>query len=213
MELKETIKIKYDKYLVIGSLFFVIGFFLLAMTNCIDQNKEKLEDESVKHYYDTEIIEEAIENETKEEPVEEIKENNKKQKVINYIGVINIPKVNLEKGLVEKDSYLNNISKNIEILNESDMPDIENGNFILASHSGNGAIAFFKDIHKLRQDDLISINYKQIKYDYKVVNMYHVEKNGSAHIVRNANKDTLTLITCVDGEEKQLIVIAEKVKI
>lgn len=43
--------------------------------------------------------------------------------------------------------------------------------------------------------------------------MYHIEKNGTAHIVRNANKDTLTLNTCVTGKDKQLVVIAEKVRV
>ncbi|MEI3402428.1 MAG: hypothetical protein V8R51_09140 [Clostridia bacterium] len=44
-----------------------------------------------------------------------------------------IPSINLERGLVAKDSYYNNVNRNIKILDKSDMPDQENGNVILPS--------------------------------------------------------------------------------
>ena len=56
-------------------------------------------------------------------------------------------KIGLEKGLASKGSYYNNVNRNILILNESDMPDKENGNVILAGHSGSGRTAFFKNLY------------------------------------------------------------------
>ena len=46
-----------------------------------------------------------------------------------------------------------------------------------------------------------------------MVNSYEIEKNGYAHILRNAEKTTLTLITCKHNTNKQLIVICELVEI
>lgn len=37
------------------------------------------------------------------------------------------------------------------------MPDKENGNVILAGHSGSGRTAFFKNLYKLETDDEVSI--------------------------------------------------------
>ena len=35
------------------------------------------------------------------------------------------------------------ISKNIQILKESDMPNVTNGNLLLAGHNGNSKVSFF----------------------------------------------------------------------
>ena len=49
-------------------------------------------------------------------------------------------------------------------------------------------------------------------YVYRMVNSYEIEKNGYAHILRNAEKTTLTLITCKHNTNKQLIVICELIE-
>ena len=61
------------------------------------------------------------------------------------------------------------------------------------------------------QNDKVSISYNGKEYIYKMVNSYEIEKNGYAHILRNAEKTTLTMITCISGTEKQMVVIAELV--
>ena len=50
------------------------------------------------------------------------------------------------------------------------------------------------------------------EYKYKVVNQYDIEKTGTANIVRNAEKSTLTLITCRHNTNKQIIYICELVE-
>ncbi len=198
-------------FFIIGSLLLLIGISIISIKLLINMTNENIEEDSLNNFYEEQIIHEVVLDEETKEVIKEPEEKKENKNIIDYIAVIKIPKISLEKGLVDKNSYLNNVNRNIEILDESDMPDQEKGNFILASHSGIGNTAYFKNLHKLRQDDLITIHYNQVKYEYKVVNMYHIEKNGTAHIVRNSNVDTLTLITCVTDEEKQLIVIAEKV--
>ena len=62
----------------------------------------------------------------------------------DYIAVLEIPKINLKKGLVDPLSSLNNVDKNIEILKPIEMPDRENHTFSLASHSGTSKVSYFR---------------------------------------------------------------------
>ncbi len=138
------------------------------------------------------------------------KSNDKNEKQNSFIAILEIPKINLKKGLYNINSKENNVDKNIEILHESQMPDINNGNFILASHSGTSKISYFKNLDKLNINDKLIIYYKTEKYTYKLVNIYEVDKTGSIEIIRNHNKRALTLITCnKNNKSKQLVFIAE----
>ena len=92
------------------------------------------------------------------------------------------------------------------------MPDEENGNFILAGHNGTSKVSYFKNLTKLKKDDLAYIYYSGNKYVYKLVNSYDIEKTGEADIIRNGQKTTLTLITCRHNTDKQIIFIFELIK-
>ena len=128
----------------------------------------------------------------------------------NYIGRLEIPKINLEKGFVSKESSENNVNKNIAIMNPSDYPDKEKGNFILAGHNGNGWNSYFRNLHKLKKDDVAYVYYNGIKYTYKITRIYQTEKTGTVKIYRNTNKTTMTLITCTKGDKKhQTVFILE----
>ena len=130
------------------------------------------------------------------------------------IGVIQIPKINLKRVLYDIKSDKNNINSNIEIINVSDMPDVDKGNLILASHSGNSDISYFKDLDKLEIDDEIDIYYNNKNYVYYLVDIYKVEKNGQVEIKRNENVNSLTLITCDKSDKsKQLVYVSELVNI
>lgn len=118
-----------------------------------------------------------------------------------YDAILVIPKINLKSGIFKIDDKRNNIEENIMIHYSSTYPDKENSNTILIAHSGSGKKAFFKDLDKLNNDSLIEFYYKHIKYIYKINNIYKIEKNGTAPIIRDKNKKTITLITC-DSEDK-----------
>ena len=47
----------------------------------------------------------------------------------------------------------------------------------------------------------------------KVVNLYEIEKTGKANIVRNVEKSTLTLITCKQNTNKQIVYICELIDV
>ena len=194
------------------SWLFITGFLLLflgisAITYYVASNKnlDNQEQNALKDFYIKE--QEIIEDDKKdEEPKnEEVKEHKK----IEYIAVLKIPKINLERGLVDPSSYLNNIDYNVQILKNSAMPDQKYGNVMLAAHSGNARVSYFRNLDKLSINDEVSIDYKGHTYTYKVVNIYDIDKTGKAQIFRNKNTSTLTLVTCRHNTEKQIIIICE----
>lgn len=128
----------------------------------------------------------------------------------DYIGYLNIPKINLTKGFLDIRSKENDVDKNLFVVEGSSYPDVERGNFIIAGHSGTGWNAFFNDLYKLNKDDIATVTYKNKIYSYKIVNIYTQPKIGTIAIYRNYNKTTLTLITCTnDNSTTQTIYIAE----
>ena len=200
-------KIKKCWYVVIGSLIFVIGFVLLTIDFIQPIMKEKEEEKALEQFYiQEEKKEDKMDKTTSEEVKEELKSNKTK---LEYIAVLKVPKIDLEKGLVAKDSKYNNVNYGIEILKESDSPDVINGNVILASHSGTANISYFKNLDKINVDDEASIIYDGKTYNYKFVKIYDIDKNGKAKISRDKNTSTLTLITCRHNTEKQIVLIAE----
>ncbi len=215
--LKRKNKIKNNKgsksqLIVVGSLLIILGTLIIGGKYLYNYLETKNEEQLIDTFFEEQ--KEITEDTTPEVPEEQV-ETEKPQPTktkIDYFAVIKIPKIGLEKGLANKDSYYNNVNRNILVVKESDMPDKEKGNVILAGHSGSGRTAYFKNLHKLVRDDEVSIFYNGSEYKYKVVNQYDIEKTGTANIVRNAEKSTLTLITCRHNTNKQIIYICELVE-
>lgn len=127
-----------------------------------------------------------------------------------YIGYLEIPKINLKRGFVNPNSPDNDVSKNIQIIKSSDMPDVNKGNFILAAHSGTAYISFFNTLYLLNEGDYAYVTYNGVKYTYKITKIYLQNKTGQIGIYRDSNKTTLTLVTCTkDDKNHQTIYIAE----
>lgn len=200
-----------SQLIIVGSLLILVGISLVGGKYLYKYYLERNEDLKIEEFYEEQ--KEVSETPTSEENTEEVKtEETKETSNANYVAVIKIPKINLEKGLYPKESSLNNVNKNIQILKESSYPDIAKGNFILAGHSGSSRVSYFRKLDKLNIDDEVSIFYGGNEYKYKVVNIYDIEKTGTANIVRNAEKTTLTLITCRHNTNKQIVVICELVE-
>jgi LPXTG-site transpeptidase (sortase) family protein len=215
--LKRKNKIENNKgsksqLIIVGSLLIILGTLIIGGKYLYNYLETKNEEQLIDTFFEEqkEIAEDTT-PEVPEEKVETEKPQPTKTK-IDYFAVIKIPKIGLEKGLANKGSYYNNVNRNILVVKESDMPDKDKGNVILAGHSGSGRTAYFKNLHKLERDDEVSIFYNGNEYKYKVLNQYDIEKTGTANIVRNAEKSTLTLITCRHNTNKQIIYICELVE-
>lgn len=192
-------------FILIGSLLFLTGVGFISYDYFSNKQIDNKEEQALEEFYN---IEEDIIEDTTIEPqkVEEVKEQ------INYIAVLKIPKIGLERGLVDPNSYLNNVNYNLEFIKGSSMPDQENGNVIIAGHSGSARISYFRKLDQLVIGDKASLNYKGKVYNYKIVDIYDIDKTGTAEIIREKNKSTLTLITCRHNTKKQIVVIAELIK-
>lgn len=160
------------------------------------------------------IEEKVIEDIPEVEKVSQ-EENNNNNYVIDYskyLGVLEIPKIGLKRGFYNTDSKYNNIQYNVTMIGGSNLPDVDKGNLMLMAHSGDAYISYFAYLWMLGVGDHAYVTYNGRKYDYQVVNIYNVKKNGVAVIRRNTEKTTLTLITCTkDSDSSQTIYILELV--
>ena len=207
----ETRKIKDKRrkkswFIIIGSLIIVLGFSLLSFDFIKPYVDENTEEKSLEQFY---IKEEQIIDKNDKTTSDEVEKEKKPKVKYNYIAVLKIPKINLEKGLVEKSSKYNNINYGVQILKESDSPDVINGNVILAAHSGTANISYFRNLDKLDKGDDAIIYYQGNTYNYKVVKKYDADKTGKINIKRDRNTSTLTLITCRHNTDKQIVIILE----
>lgn len=190
--------------LLIGSFLFILGASIVVIRLSTNYLINKQEENAVSDFLE-------IEQEVSVEYISNDNQDNKPKKsvenVFNYIAVLEIPSINLKRGLLSINDKDNNINKNIKILKESDMPDVESGLLILAGHSGNLRIAFFKNLYKLNANDLIFIYYKNIKYVYKITSVESQEKKGSIEISKVKEKTELVLTTCDSINKNRQIVI------
>lgn len=189
---------------IIGSLIFLCGAGLIFYDYYSEQKINIQEQEAIEEFYEEEIITDSIEEPQKIEEVEE-------QVKVNYIAILKIPKIKLERGLVDPSSYLNNVKYNLQWIDGSSMPDQVNGNVIIAGHSGSARVSYFRKLDQLVIGDSVSIDYKNQTYNYKVIDIYDIEKTGKAEIIKNKNTTTLTLITCRHNTNKQIVIICELV--
>ena len=129
-----------------------------------------------------------------------------------FLGVLEIPKINLKKGFYNITSINNNVNKNIQILTNSQMPDIPNSTMIIAAHSGNSYLGYFKKLNQLLIGDQISIYYHNKKYTYVISSSYETLKNGELTIIKNTNEKVLVLTTCSKNNNQQLVVMSKLLK-
>ncbi len=193
----------------IGVLIILAGILLLS-SNYLAGKKEAVYEEisiSLLSEKDGQTEDNTPQNIEKEEVPEE---PNPTYNTGDYLGILEIPKINLNRGFYDKNNEYNNISHNVTLLEPSNYPDEKKGNVILVAHSGSSYIGFFKHLYQLIEGDIAYITYKNHKYEYKIVNIYNENKDGDVTIYRNKNKQTLTLVTCTkDSDTLQTIYIFE----
>ena len=76
----------------------------------------------------------------------------------------------------------------------------------IAAHSGEGKIAYFNELNKLKIDDKVIIKINNKKYTYLVKEMWEEKKNGFINVNKEP-ENQLILTTCSPfNKNKQLIV-------
>lgn len=192
----------------IGTIIIIFGGFFLSY-NYVQSKKTMVYD-----YMNNIFVASGSENISSQE---EENFNNSDEEVPNasvdpyqYIGTLIIDKIKFNKGFYPKGSELNNVDKNLLLVNESSYPNVSKGNLIIAGHSGSGWNAFFNELYQLSVGDTAKVIYNNKTYTYKFVNIYKAPKVGTISIYRNAKRTTLTLVTCTNNDSKtQTIYIGE----
>ena len=213
-----------NQKIIFSFIILFVGIFIFASEYF---NSKKIEAyDYINEVYYSEIV--SIDSEVEEvDEIVNVEENNEEESVEDtsnsnnyeftnidsdmvYVGYLSIPNINLKKGFTEKTSKYNTVSRNIQILSASDYPDKDKGNVIIAAHSGNSSVSYFNKLYLLNKGDLAYIDYNNVKYTYKIVEIYTIPKTGKAEIKRNKNVSTLTLITCTkDDKTTQTIYVSE----
>lgn len=197
---------------LVASFIFLIGSFMYIGRIAYNYYVELRDYNKAKEFLNIgkEEIEEIKVDIDEEEIKEQPKQEEKKTSNYNYIGVLEIPKINIKRGFLNIKDKGNNVNKNLQVIKGSDMPNVKNGNLIIAAHSGNSYISYFKNLYKLSNEDVAYVYFNNIKYTYKVVGKYDAEKSGKVTIHRDNKKNTLTLITCSQTDKtKQIVYILE----
>lgn len=199
---------------ILGTLLIMVGGYFISY-NYVQSKKVLAYDYVYTEFFSSSenskpIVNKAKVQENTNKIKEQILETEPETYNDEYIGYLTIPKIKLKKGFVDRRSKENNVEKNIYIVEGSNYPNVDGGNFIIAGHSGTGWKAFFNNLYKLKTGDTAEVTYRSKKYTYKFVSIYKQNKTGKIAIYRNYEKTTLTLITCTNYDSKtQTVYIAE----
>ena len=122
----------------------------------------------------------------------------------DYFMILDIPKIDLKKGIYSKESFKNNVDQNVTILNESLLPS--EGTVILAAHSGNSSVSFFRNLNLLEIGDEVTVLYDNYSYKY-IVDSYKIYDKKNIKFHTDLSEKKLILVTCFD-DYKYLIFFA-----
>ena len=198
---------KLSRVFIIGSLFILLGISIISLkifsNYYLDEQEDKAIQEFLVYIPDTTVKVDISTTTIKEE---------KETVTYNYIAVLEIPKINLKRGLFPINDKNNNVDKNVEILKNSDMPNVTNGTLALAGHSGNSRIAYFHRLYKLKENDQVFIYYQNEKYIYQVSKIERQDKDGTINFTKTKDTTELILTTCdQQNKGKQIVVVAKLV--
>lgn len=132
---------------------------------------------------------------------------NKKNLKNEYIGILEIPKINLKRSFDNRVQIANDVDDDIVLLKPIDIPEDKNSLILFAGHSGNSNVSYFKNLHKLEKKDVVYIYFKSYKYKYIIYKYYTEEKDGDIFIDDNTETSILVLTTC-KVPNRQLVYIA-----
>ena len=193
---------KFIVLIIIGVLLILISLLVFIIRYRYYENKSANDRKQVDEFLSQPVLNNIETNEVTSDEV------NSDTNINDYIAVLEIPAINLTRGLVDKSSPNNNVNKNIYMLKDTVLPDEDTiSHIILASHSGNSYVSFFKNLYKLDINDEIYFYYKNSKYIYSIYKIDEVDKTGNIEL-KKTNSSDITLITCKGNLKKQIVIYA-----
>lgn len=117
-----------------------------------------------------------------------------------YKALLEIPSINLKRGILDINNRYNKAKYNIELIKEE--PDI----IILAAHNGNYYNSFFRNLSSLELGETINYYKDGNIYKYIYSDSYEIRKDGYADIYYKKDNKSIILITCKDNTDDAQIV-------
>lgn len=195
-------------FLIISIIIVFIGMCMLIHSIYQDKQYQNKDEELIEEFFDNYDDSSNI----VEEPTEDVN-NYQEPDYSSYLAVIEIPSISLKTGVVMSNSSYTTMNRNVSIYPSSDMPNIENGNFILFAHNGTSRVSYFRNINKLKKGNDIYIYYNNEQYTYTVIKQYDVAMTDSTPLNKMKDNTIITLITCKSGNNKyRTIIVGELVK-
>ena len=204
------------RIIAIGTLFILLGILVFSSQYLLDKKTQLFEMINMQIYFN-QLADVPEEPEPTPTPIPDTPEPNPEPTPTptpepiteSYVAVLEIPEINLKKGIYSMESKYNKVSRNVAILSPSNYPDVKGGNFVLTAHSGNGYLSFFRNLYKLSTGSYAYVYYNDVKYTYKINFIYKQQKTGTINVYRPYGETTLMLITCTkDDETTQTVYVA-----
>ena len=189
----------YKIILIILALILLVVISIIAFKRINNQIKEK------------ELINTVADIKVK---LEEIKESENDEKTItkykgyDIVGIIEIPKINIEYPIINQTSD-ETMALSITKFWGNNVNDI--GNFTMAGHNYFDG-TMFSNTNKLNIEDTIKMTDLDGKtIEYKVFDKYIIDPND-VKCVQSVKENTreITLITCINGRNNRLVVKARE---
>lgn len=117
-----------------------------------------------------------------------------------YTSVIEIPSINLKRGIVDINSDYNDVKYNIEFMKRDD------NKIIFASHNGNYYYSYFGKLKDMELGDDINFYDNNRLYKFIYSESYVIKKDGYADIYCDPTKKCIVLITCLEENDDAQIV-------
>ena len=161
---------------IIGACFIYLGRYFYRYFGDTAKN-----DKAVKDFFDNNIDDEYDEE-------------------YKYTSVIEIPSINLKRGIVDINSDYNDVKYNIEFMKRDD------NKIIFASHNGNYYYSYFGKLKDMELGDDINFYDNNRLYKFIYSESYVIKKDGYADIYCDPTKKCIVLITCLEENDDAQIV-------
>ena len=126
------------------------------------------------------------------------------------IGSIFIPKIKLSAPVFETDEENSEIEAMTKGIAHFAVTSAWDGNIGLCSHNvpPAGAVAYFKDLHKLNEGDEITYKTSLGTRKYKVNCIKEIEQDDWSYLIRYDDSiNRLTMITCITGKPDMRLMV------
>ena len=117
-----------------------------------------------------------------------------------YNTLLEIPSINLKRGVLDINNQYNKAKYNIELIKDTE------DTIVLAAHNGNYYNSYFGELSKLELGDTINYYSEGKIYQYIYSDCYEIKKDGYADLYQKTDKKSIILITCKDNTDDAQVV-------